>query len=62
MMTREKAEYVFVGGGPASLCGIATLLGQGLSYEKIIWIDSGGFNVGDFGSILSKRYTHHASC
>jgi thioredoxin reductase len=46
-------EYVFVGAGPANLCAILKILESGVPSHQIVWIDQGGFKVGDFGSILS---------
>ena len=53
IMNTSAVEYVFVGGGVASLCGIPAVLKRGVSGDQIKWIDRSGFRVGDFGSILS---------
>ncbi len=46
-------EYVFIGGGPAGLCGLAAVLARGVPAQHIKWIDQGGFKAGDFGTLLS---------
>lgn len=46
-------EFTIIGAGPAAICAIPALVARGVDPKKILWIDSGGFNVGAFGSTLS---------
>ena len=46
-------RLIIIGGGPAAICEIATLLKSGICGNDIIWIDP-EFKVGAFGSTLSQ--------
>lgn len=50
----DCTEYVIIGAGPAAICAIPALLNRGVLGTQIVWVDAGGFHVGDFGSSLSK--------
>lgn len=46
-------EYAVIGAGPAAICAIPNIIHTGVSGNDICWIDN-KFNVGDFGTILSR--------
>lgn len=50
---RNRSQYIIIGAGPAGICEISNMIKKGVSCDDIIWIDP-KFNVGDFGTTLSK--------